>query len=114
MMGSKARIFTPVVAISLDELVPADHFYRHLDRMLDLSFVRDLVKDTYAMAGRPSIDPMVFFKLERVMFFEGIRSERLLMRLVADKCRRTTHPRVCPPPELGRSGVDMAILSFRL
>ena len=31
--------------------------------------------------GRPSIDPVVFFKLQLVMFFEGIRSERQLMRL---------------------------------
>ena len=35
MMGRKARRFTPVPAVSLDELVPADHFYRHLDRVLD-------------------------------------------------------------------------------
>jgi hypothetical protein len=85
MMGTKARIFTPVRAISLDELVPADHFYRYLDRVLDLSFVRDLVQDYYAPCGRPSVDPMVFFKLQLVMFFEGVRSERLLMRLVADR-----------------------------
>src|SRR5262249_56784753 len=85
MMGSKARLFTPVVAMSLEELVPRDHFYRHLDRVLDLSFVRDLVKDRYAVAGRPSIDPAIFFRLQLVMFFEGIRSERLLMRTVADR-----------------------------
>src|SRR5256884_1793387 len=85
MMGNKARIFTPVVVVSLDELVPANHFYRVLERTLDLSFVRDLVKETYAHAGRPSIDPVVFFKLQLVMFFEDIRSERLLMQLVADK-----------------------------
>src|SRR5881409_987309 len=29
--------------------------------------------------GRPSIDPVVFFKLQLVMFFEGIRSERQLI-----------------------------------
>src|SRR6266498_4963876 len=85
MMGSKARIFTPISVVSLDDLIPADHFYRHLDRKLDLSFVRDLVKETYAAGGRPSIDPIVFFKLQLVMFFEDIRSERLLMRLVADR-----------------------------
>jgi transposase len=85
MMGSKARIFTPISVVSLDDLVPADHFYRHLDQKLDLSFVRDLVKETYAAGGRPSIDPIVFFKLQLVMFFEDIRSERLLMGLVADK-----------------------------
>jgi transposase len=85
MMGSKVRTLAPVVAVSLEALVPPDHFYRHLDRTLDLSFVRDLVKDTYAAGGRPSIDPVVFFRLQLVMFFEDIRSERLLMRLVADK-----------------------------
>ncbi len=85
MMGTKARIFTPITSISLDELVPANHFYRHLDRVVDLSFVRDLVKKTYAERGRPSIDPVVFFKLQLVMFFDGIRSERLLMQLAADR-----------------------------
>ena len=72
MMGTKVRIFTPVAVASLDELVPANHFYRHLDRTVDLSFVRDLVKETYAHGGRPSIDPVVFFKLQLVMFFEDI------------------------------------------
>jgi len=85
MMGTKARCFTPVPAVSLEELVPADHFYRHLDRVLDLSFVRDLVQDCYAASGRPSVDPVVFFRLQLVMFFEGIRSERLLMRTVTDR-----------------------------
>jgi hypothetical protein len=37
MMGSKARLFAPVVVASLDELVPPTHFYRHLDRVVDLS-----------------------------------------------------------------------------
>ncbi len=85
-MGTKARLFTPIAARSLDELVPAEHFYRHLDRVLDLSFVRDLVRDCYvAEKGRPSIDPVVFFRLQLVMFFEGIRSERQLLRLAADR-----------------------------
>jgi len=86
MMGTKARLFTPVTARSLDELVPADHFYRHLDRVLDLSFVRALVHSCYvADKGRPSIDPVVFFRLQLVMFFEGLRSERQLLRLAADR-----------------------------
>ena len=36
-------------------------------------------------AGRPSIDPVVFFKLQLILFFEGLRSERQLMRVVADR-----------------------------
>src|SRR5713226_7930426 len=85
MMGSKERSFAPLIHVSLEELVPPDHFYRHLERTLDLSFVREFVQETYASRGRPSIDPVVFFKLQLVMFFEGIRSERLLMRHAADR-----------------------------
>jgi transposase len=85
MLGRKERLFAPVVAVSLEALVPDDHFYRHLQRTLDLSFVRELVQDTYAARGRPSVDPEVFFRLQLVMFFEGIRSERLLMRHAADR-----------------------------
>ncbi len=84
MMGTKGRAFTPLVNVSLEELVPATHFYRPVERTLDLSFVRDLVAPLYAAGGRPSIDPIVFFKLQLVLFFEGLRSERHLMRLVAD------------------------------
>jgi transposase len=85
MMGTKERIFAPLRDVSIEDLVPRDHFYRHLDRLLDLSFVRDLVKDYYSHIGRPSIDPVVFFRLQLCMFFEGIRSERQLMRVVADR-----------------------------
>ena len=85
MMGQKERSFAPLVKVSLEELVPQDHFYRHLERTLDLSCVRAFVQQTYAGAGRPSIDPIVFFKLQLVMFFEGIRSERQLMRHAADR-----------------------------
>src|SRR3984893_1617685 len=85
MMGSKKRDFTPLIPLSLEELVPADHFYRHLERSLDPSFVREFVQETYARICRPSIDPIVFFKLQLVMFFEGLRSERQLMRHAADR-----------------------------
>jgi transposase len=85
MIGSKERHFAPLINVSLQDLVPADHFYRHLERSLDLAFVREFVQQTYAPGGRPSIDPVVFFKLQLVMFFEGIRSERQLMRHAADR-----------------------------
>src|SRR5207245_2883379 len=85
MMGTKQRHFAPLVNVSVEQLVPQDHFYRHLEKSLDLSFVREFVHETYASKGRPSIDPVVFFKLQLVMFFEGIRSERQLMRHAADR-----------------------------
>jgi transposase len=85
MRGYKERAFAPRVQVSLEQLVPADHFYRHLDQSLDLTFVRELVAPFYAAGGRPSIDPIVFFKLQLCMFFAGIRSERQLIRTAADR-----------------------------
>jgi transposase len=86
MMGTKERNFQPLPKdISLEDLVPEDNFYRRLQQKLDLSFVRELVEDRYAASGRPSVDPEVFFRLQLVMFHEGIRSERELMRIVADR-----------------------------
>src|SRR5215211_8211558 len=84
MMGIKERAFGPLPPVSLEDLVPPDHVYRHLERALDLGFVRDLVRGTYADIGRPSIDPVVFFKMQLVLFFEGLASERQLMRVAAD------------------------------
>src|SRR3954471_7755824 len=69
MMGAKARSFAPLCNRSVG----------------DLGFVRDLVRSTYKERGRPSVDPQVFFKLQLVMFFEGIRSERELVRVAADR-----------------------------
>src|SRR5216683_2904478 len=83
--GKQTTRIAPLINVSLEALVPADHFYRHLERTLDLSFVREFVQQTYSCGGRPSVDPVVFFKLQLVMFFDGIRSERLLMRHAADR-----------------------------
>ena len=86
MMGVKQRFFAPIPHdVSLEDLVPRDNLYRRLEEELDLSFVRELVRPLYAKGGRPSVDPVVFFRLQLVMFFEDIRSERELMRVAADR-----------------------------
>jgi transposase len=82
MLGHKTRDFRPLTAVSLEDLVPKDNFYRQVERSIDLSFVHDLANDFYSNIGRPSIDPVVFFKLQLIAFFEGIRSERKLMETV--------------------------------
>src|ERR671939_350877 len=80
MLGPpKLRSVHQPITVSLENLVPAGHFYRHLEATLDLTFVREWVQDLYAERGRPSIDPVGFFKLQLIMFFEGIRSERRLI-----------------------------------
>ena len=80
MLGpAKPRRLDEPIAVSLEDLVPQGHFYRHLEATLDLAFARDLTRELYAERGRPSVDPVVFFKLQLVRFFEGLRSERKLI-----------------------------------
>jgi len=86
MMGTKVRSFSPLpYDLSLEDLVPQENFYRRLEATLDLSFARELVAPLYANGGRPSVDPVVFFELQLVMFFEDLRSERQLMEVVSDR-----------------------------
>jgi transposase len=86
VMGIKEREFRPLSDnLSLEELVSKANFYRRQEGRIDLSFVRKLVLDRYASVGRTSIDPVVFFRLQLVMFFEGIRSERQLMEIASDR-----------------------------
>jgi transposase len=87
----KSRRRDHPIAVSLEDLVLRDHFYRHREATLDLGFVRTWVADRYAERGRPSLDPRVFFKLQRVMFFAGICCERQLMRVVADRLTLRWH-----------------------
>jgi hypothetical protein len=92
MMAQKDRSLAALPPANLEDLVPTDHFYRHLERTLDLSFVREVVRDAYADIGRPSIDPVIFFKLQLVMFSEGTSSERRLMEDTFQRhCGRAHH-----------------------
>jgi transposase len=78
MMGTKIRNFAPLPEdISLENLVPEEHFYRRLEARLDLSFVRELVEPLYAGGGRPSVDPVVFSKLQLVMFLLPLTLHRV-------------------------------------
>jgi hypothetical protein len=69
MLGDKTRSFGPLPSVTLEDLVLLDHFYRYVERSIDLSFVRLLVHEGNANSGRPSIDPVVFFNLQLILFF---------------------------------------------
>ncbi len=68
---------------SLEEFIPKDHYLRRLNRVLDLSFVHDAVRDRYCQDnGRPSIDPEVVLRLFLIQAIENISSVRKLMQRV--------------------------------
>ena len=55
MLGPpKPRRLDEPIPLSLEDLVPRDHFYRHLEAKRDLGFVREWVQELYADRGRPS------------------------------------------------------------
>jgi transposase len=71
--------------IDLESFVAEDHFLRQIDRVLDLSFIRELTAACYADGkGRPSIDPEVFFRMQLVAYFNGITKDRRLCEQVHD------------------------------
>ena len=63
--------------VSLEEMVPADHLLRQIDAAIDFNKVYEFVGDLYCKDnGRPSIDPVVLFKIVLIQHIYGIRSLR--------------------------------------
>ena len=63
---------------SLVQHVPDDHLLRSIDRFVDLSGVRDHLRDYYSSTGRPSVDPELMIRMLMVGYCFGIHSERRL------------------------------------
>jgi transposase len=67
----------------LESFIPEDHLIRRLNRVLDLSFVHEAVREYYCQNnGRPSVDPEVIIRLFLLQAIEGIAHVRDLMRQV--------------------------------
>lgn len=66
--------------VMLEQLVKADHDLRKIDKHIDFSFVYDLVAPFYDhVQGRPSIDPVVLFKMSLIQALDDIKSEEKLV-----------------------------------
>ena len=66
-----------VSMLSLDQLVPQDHLVRKVDAAIDFTFIYKLVENLYSEdKGRPSIDPVMLFKIAFTQYLFGIRSMR--------------------------------------
>ena len=63
--------------ITIEDLMPKEHFLRKLDAALDLSFVYEETETLYSRKyGRPPIDPVMIVKYLLAGFLYGIPSER--------------------------------------
>lgn len=82
MIGKQDRWQEDIfVACRLRDLVPEDHILKRVDKVLDLSWLRDEVKELYDEdKGRPGIDPEAALRLMLAGLFSGIAEDRKLMR----------------------------------
>lgn len=63
--------------IDMDSLVPENHLVRKMEELIDFEFIREEVKHLYSQdKGRPSIDPVVLFKILFIQYMFGIKSMR--------------------------------------
>ena len=63
--------------VSVDGLVPQDHLLRKIDSAVDFTHIYDFVEDLYcADNGRPSVDPVVLFKMVLIQHLYGFPSLR--------------------------------------
>lgn len=85
MLGKKKFEPKLMYNLTIDDLVPEDDFYRRLEDILDLRFIYQECKSLYGKTGNPSVDPVVFFKLNLFGFFENIISDRELVRKASDR-----------------------------
>ena len=69
--------------VTLEELVPQDHFLRKVEAAVDFSFIHDMCKDLYCLDnGRPAIEPELLFKMLLLGYLYGIKSEIKLAQTV--------------------------------
>lgn len=82
MLGRKERDQLELfISGSLGQLIPEDHVLVRVDRVLDLSWLRQEVADCYCLSdGRPGIDPEVAVRLMLAGLLIGIVHDRKLMR----------------------------------
>lgn len=54
--------------VNLEEMIPKNHFLRVIEKYFDWNFIYEEVEKQYSIFGRPSIDPVVLFKIHILKF----------------------------------------------
>lgn len=63
--------------VGIDSLVPQDHLLRKIDQAVDFKCLYEMVGPLYCEDnGRPSIDPVVLFKMVLIQHLYGLPSLR--------------------------------------
>lgn len=77
MLTINKEIQSEIMMLTMEELVPQDSLFRKIDAAIDFTFIYEEVKDYYCLDnGRPSLDPVVLFKLVFIQALDGLKSMR--------------------------------------
>ena len=77
MITINKNIQSEILMTTMEEIVPEDSIFRKIDKYIDFTFIYDKVKDLYCdNNGRPSIDPVVLFKIVFIQALDGLKSMR--------------------------------------
>jgi transposase len=77
MINKGKKDFGQGEIIFMDNLVPANHLLRKIDNAVDFTHIYDFTEKLYCSNnGRPSIDPVVLFKMVLIQHLYGIPSLR--------------------------------------
>ena len=77
MITINKNIQSEILMTTMEEIVPEDSLFRKIDKYIDFTFIYDEVKDLYCSDnGRPSIDPVVLFKIVFIQALDGLKSMR--------------------------------------
>ena len=73
--------------VDTESLVPANHLLRKIDAAVDFGKIYDMVEPLYcADNGRPSVDPVVLFKMVLILLYQRMYKTRkeTIERVFAD------------------------------
>lgn len=77
MISINRNIQSEILMTTMEELVPKESLFRKIDKYIDFTFIYKKVEHLYSKDnGRPSIDPVVLFKLVFIQTIDGIKSMR--------------------------------------
>ena len=82
MLTKQANTSNTAEIILLDDFVPQDHLVRKLQKAMDFTFIYKYCESMYSKVGRPSIDPVILFKIAFINRIFGYNSMRRTMREV--------------------------------
>ena len=75
------NIQSEILMTTMEEIVPEDSLFRKIDKYIDFTFIYDKVRPLYSENNeRPSIDPIVLFKIVFIQALDGIKSMRQICK----------------------------------